>query len=1091
MSKPRADRSFLIKFETKSSRVKGLSFHPKRKWILASLHNGIIQLWDYSEKTLIDKFDEHKGPVRGLDFHHNQPLFVSGGDDAKIKLWNYKLRRCIFTLDAHEDYIRTTFFHREHPWIISASDDQSIRIWNWQSRSRIVVLTGHTHYVMCAQFHPVNELILSASIDQTLRLWDITPLKIKNTAKSLPSRDEVTGLPEILLTKTDYTVESKEAHMKEVNWCAFHPEKDLCLSAADDNHIKVWKLDSRLGMHELYTLRGHANNVNCALFHPRKNLILSASEDRSVRVWDMEKRSEILNLRCRREREVDRFWVLAAHPKDDLFAAGHDSGLMVFKLGRERPEQAALDTAGVKRFDAKFVVTSSNRKLQAFVGSKWIKICDAHPNVLATITEQRKIKSAIWDSSGVLIYNTPVHVKYALPDGHCTTIVSVQETLYITGIKDGKVQCLNRKGVVKQIPVDAREFNFKQAVMKNDRAGILSSLRQLGSLTRAEISFLVKKGYPGLALKFVKDAHTRFPLAIQAFDIDDALESAVKINRKPCWEQLAEAAIQVGHIKAAERAYKELKKPYKLAMLYLASGQKDKMLEARSLAKELGDKSTEFIISLLVKDFVECVQIIRGYYPNLAYTCAVNHGLYELAIEISGELSEEQLMLLPSLEDAQTNSSWMPETIPDIENASFDNWPLLNDDDEGFDNVLTNDVSEEEMLDGGDWGEDEFRPSPEREQEEDHLEELNDEENAGWSEDEPLEDLLDDDDDEGDDETTKREQERQKPVEKTQFVAPSPGSSITSNWIRKSDVPLYHVLAGSYKSAFSLLKKQVAAMNPEPLHDIFKELYFQSRAAYQSSPIYPTLYVHPLKSGTQGPSGGYKLEELTKRLNDSYRLFTTAKFAEAIVSFRNLLLRVLFLNIDASEDDPDACVEQAYEIIEVSKEYILGIQVWLERKSITGKEFEDNKRACELAAYFAKLNLSKHRTLVLEKALEVFLAKSSKTHEFRKTLAAASIARRLLEHVSDPKKSKLVPYAEKVKSAADVQIDQELGLDYDDKNPYDLCASTFKPIYKGNPLTKCHFCYAKYVPDFAGQLCKICLLSEVGKSCSGAIRAPE
>uniref|UniRef100_H2YWI1 Uncharacterized protein n=1 Tax=Ciona savignyi TaxID=51511 RepID=H2YWI1_CIOSA len=33
----------LTKFETKSARVKGLSFHPKRPWVLSSLHNGCIQ----------------------------------------------------------------------------------------------------------------------------------------------------------------------------------------------------------------------------------------------------------------------------------------------------------------------------------------------------------------------------------------------------------------------------------------------------------------------------------------------------------------------------------------------------------------------------------------------------------------------------------------------------------------------------------------------------------------------------------------------------------------------------------------------------------------------------------------------------------------------------------------------------------------------------------------------------------------------------------------------------------------------------------------------------------------------------------------
>jgi WD40 repeat protein len=69
----------LTKFETKSNRVKGLSFHTKRPWILASLHSGVIQLWDYRMGTLIDRFDEHDGPVRGVHFHKSQPLFVSGG----------------------------------------------------------------------------------------------------------------------------------------------------------------------------------------------------------------------------------------------------------------------------------------------------------------------------------------------------------------------------------------------------------------------------------------------------------------------------------------------------------------------------------------------------------------------------------------------------------------------------------------------------------------------------------------------------------------------------------------------------------------------------------------------------------------------------------------------------------------------------------------------------------------------------------------------------------------------------------------------------------------------------------------------------
>ena len=41
-------------------------------------------------------------------------------------------------------------------------------------------------------------------------------------------------------------------------------------------------------------------------------------------------------------READRFWMLAAHPTTNLLGAGHDSGLLVFKLERERPASVAL-----------------------------------------------------------------------------------------------------------------------------------------------------------------------------------------------------------------------------------------------------------------------------------------------------------------------------------------------------------------------------------------------------------------------------------------------------------------------------------------------------------------------------------------------------------------------------------------------------------------------------------------------------------------------------------------------------------------------------------------------------------------------------
>ncbi|WFD33779.1 hypothetical protein MCUN1_000596 [Malassezia cuniculi] len=330
-------------FESKSNRVKGIAFHPKLPLLAASLHNGSIQLWNYQTGTIYERLEDHEGPVRGISFHPTQPLLVSGGDDYKIKVWNYKTCKVLFTLHGHLDYVRTVFFHHEHPWILSASDDQTIRIWNWQSRTCVAVLTGHNHYVMCAQFHPYEDLVVSASMDQTVRVWDISGLRQKSTTAQPMSLEEQiaranSGQVDIFGNMDVVVKYVLEGHDRGVNWASFHPALPLIVSASDDRQVKLWRM-SETKAWEVDTCRGHYNNVSAALFHPHAELLLSVGEDKTIRVWDMGKRTAVQTFR----REQDRFWVLTAHPNLNLFAAGHDNGLLVFKLERERPAFALHD----------------------------------------------------------------------------------------------------------------------------------------------------------------------------------------------------------------------------------------------------------------------------------------------------------------------------------------------------------------------------------------------------------------------------------------------------------------------------------------------------------------------------------------------------------------------------------------------------------------------------------------------------------------------------------------------------------------------------------------------------------------------------
>lgn len=224
------------------------------------------------------------------------------------------------------------------------------------SRNCITVLTGHNHYVMCAQFHPDKDLVVSASLDQTVRVWDTSGLR-KKTVRGVPSssssstggglgggimgsRDRADSLSSRVnadfFGSNDAVIKYVlEGHERGVNWASFHPTMPLIVSGADDRMVKLWRM-SETKAWEVDTMRGHGQNVSCVLFHPRAELVISNSEDRTIRVWDVSKTMGVQTFR----RDHDRFWILAAHPTHNLLAAGHDAGMMVFKLERERPAYA-------------------------------------------------------------------------------------------------------------------------------------------------------------------------------------------------------------------------------------------------------------------------------------------------------------------------------------------------------------------------------------------------------------------------------------------------------------------------------------------------------------------------------------------------------------------------------------------------------------------------------------------------------------------------------------------------------------------------------------------------------------------------------
>ncbi|KAG9714526.1 Coatomer, alpha subunit, partial [Aureobasidium melanogenum] len=464
----------------------------------------------------------------------------------------------------------------------------------------------------------------------------------------------------------------------------------------------------------------------------------------TLRVWDLNKRSSVQSFK----RENDRFWTIAAHPEINLFAAGHDNGVMVFKLERERPasavyqnnlfyitkdkqvrsydftkniespsmlslkklgspwvppraisynpaERAVLVTSpadggcyelinlprdasgaveptnslrgtatsavfvarnrfavfnqpnqqidikdlqnsttktikppsgtvdiyfggtgclllitptSVVLYDiqqkkqlaelavngVKYVVWSSDGLYAALLSKHNVTIVNKSLEQVSTLHETIRIKSAVWDDTGVLLYSTLNHIKYTLMNGDNGIVRTLDQTVYLVRVKGRSVYCLDRAAKPKVMTIDPTEYRFKMALVKRHYDEMLNIIKNSSLVGQSIISYLQKKGYPEIALQFVQDPQTRFELAIECGNLEVAVEMAKQLDRPKLWQRLSTEALAHGNHQVVEMTYQKLRNFDKLSFLYLSTGDESKLHRMAKIAEHRGDMTSRF-----------------------------------------------------------------------------------------------------------------------------------------------------------------------------------------------------------------------------------------------------------------------------------------------------------------------------------------------------------------------------------------------------------------------------------------------------------------------------------------------------------------
>jgi len=299
----------------RSDRVKCVDLHPNEPWMLASLYNGNVHLWNYENQTLVKTFEVCDIPVRACKFIPRKNWMVTGSDDMSIRVFNYNTLERVHIFEAHSDYVRSIAVHPTQPFVLTSSDDMTIKLWNWDRNWACQqVFEGHTHYVMQIVINPKdNNTFASASLDRTVKVWQLG-----------------SATPNFTL----------EGHEKGVNCVDYYHggDKPYIISGADDRLVKLWDYQNKTCVQ---SLEGHAQNISSVTFHPELPIILTGSEDGTVRIWH----ANTYRLENTLNYGLERVWTITCLKGSNNVALGYDEGSILVKLGREEPAMS-MDSSG-------------------------------------------------------------------------------------------------------------------------------------------------------------------------------------------------------------------------------------------------------------------------------------------------------------------------------------------------------------------------------------------------------------------------------------------------------------------------------------------------------------------------------------------------------------------------------------------------------------------------------------------------------------------------------------------------------------------------------------------------------------------------
>ncbi|EIN12264.1 WD40 repeat-like protein [Punctularia strigosozonata HHB-11173 SS5] len=249
-----------------TSFVIALAISPDSKFVVSGSVDGVIHLWDTTERALCTTFHGHMTAVGSVAFSGDGQYIVSGSYDNTVRVWNTSTRR------TEKNIVR------RHAGLGSgmAISPDGERIVTWQLKGICVwdVSMGmpvqgqhwpeHTAGILYITFLPDGRRVLSWSEDGNVCVWEVS------TGQQIRQFQVPTSGSSRLFSG------------------AISPDGRYIALSRLERIIHVW--DITTGERSQEPLKRHTGYVASLAFSPDGKRIASGAWDNTIRLWDVETR---------------------------------------------------------------------------------------------------------------------------------------------------------------------------------------------------------------------------------------------------------------------------------------------------------------------------------------------------------------------------------------------------------------------------------------------------------------------------------------------------------------------------------------------------------------------------------------------------------------------------------------------------------------------------------------------------------------------------------------------------------------------------------------------------------------------------------